>query len=157
MKIISGGQTGADRAALDAAMEAGVPCGGWCPTGRKAEDGVIPDRYPVTELPGAGYAQRTRQNVLNADATLIVSFGPPDEGTALTLRTCELAGKPHLLIDARVRTAETVAIDLLDFLSRGRIQTLNVAGPRASTQPEIYRYVRDLMKAVLFSASRSDP
>src|SRR5256885_2018978 len=78
IRIVSGGQTGADRAALDAAMEACVECGGWCPAGRMAEDGVIPDRYPVIELPeGGGYEQRTLRNVLDSDATVILSFGPP--------------------------------------------------------------------------------
>jgi len=152
MRIVSGGQTGADRAALDAALEAGVPCGGWCPAGRRAEDGVIPERYPVSELPRAGYARRTRQNVLDSDATLIVSFGPPENGSALTLRRCQQASKPHLVIDANAGTVESAAADVLAFLRRSHPKTLNVAGPRASRQPEIYGYVRKLMRIVLSKA-----
>ncbi len=140
MKIISGGQTGADRAALDAAMEAGVPCGGWCPAGRKAEDGVIPDHYPVIELPGAGYVRRTRQNVIDSDGTLVVSFGPPEGGTARTVRYCKREGKPFLVIDANVVSPTLAAGDARRFVSEHRVQTTNVAGPRASNQPEIYEY-----------------
>jgi len=77
LKFISGGQTGVDRGALDAALDVGAPCGGWCPVGRKAEDGVIAPRYPLVELPGRGYLPRTRRNVLDSDATLVVTFGRP--------------------------------------------------------------------------------
>jgi len=91
LRVVSGGQTGVDRGALDAALERGVPCGGWCPAGRLAEDGVIPARYPVTELRGAGYDERTRKNVEDSDGTLIVTFGRATGGTART-RGGRLAG-----------------------------------------------------------------
>ena len=80
MKIISGGQTGVDRAALDVAMEYGIDAGGWCPQGRLAEDGIIPDNYPLTELPGADYCQRTRKNVIDSDGSVIIYFGKPAGG-----------------------------------------------------------------------------
>src|SRR5438876_1977372 len=83
-KIISGGQTGVDRAALDVALELGIPCGGWCPQGRRAEDGVIPARYPLRETPWWGYPQRTEWNVRDSDGTLILAEGEPDRGTVLT-------------------------------------------------------------------------
>src|SRR5438105_15558458 len=83
-KIVSGGQTGVDRAALDVALELGMPCGGWCPRGRRAEDGPITDRYPLSETPWSGYPQRTGWNVRDADGTLILTMGQADRGTALT-------------------------------------------------------------------------
>src|SRR6516162_4541079 len=86
--VVSGGQTGVDRGALDAALGLGVPCGGWCPDGRRAEDGVIPARYPVTELRGAGYEERTHKNVEDSDGTLIITFGQVSGGTARTLEVC---------------------------------------------------------------------
>lgn len=75
LRVISGGQTGVDRAALDVALELGLPCGGWCPAGRRAEDGPIPARYPLTETAGADYVERTRRNVVEADATLVLCHG----------------------------------------------------------------------------------
>jgi hypothetical protein len=98
-KIISGGQTGVDRAALDVARELGLPCGGWCPKGRRAEDGPIPARYPLVETASASYPQRTRQNVLDADGTLILTMTPPTGGTALTIRIAEGNDKPYLVVD----------------------------------------------------------
>jgi hypothetical protein len=85
LKILSGGQTGVDRGALNAALEQGAPCGGWCPEGRLAEDGMIPDRYPVQELKAGGYRQRTLQNILDGDGTLIIYFGRPSGGVEETL------------------------------------------------------------------------
>src|SRR5947209_12411896 len=98
LKIVSGGQTGVDRAALDVALELGLPCGGWCPKGRLAEDGVVPDRYPLDEAPTASYPERTRLNVRDSDATLVLSWGAPQGGTLLTVRACQGQGKPHLVL-----------------------------------------------------------
>src|SRR3954447_23558628 len=98
-KLISGGQTGVDRAALDVALALGIPCGGWCPKGRKAEDGPIPERYPLTETPSGSYSQRTRWNVRDADATLILTWGQPTSGTLLTVNACRGTDKPHLVLD----------------------------------------------------------
>jgi hypothetical protein len=98
-RLVSGGQSGVDRAALDAALELGIPCGGWCPKGRKAENGAIPARYPFVETPSGGYSQRTRWNIRDADGTLILSWGKPTGGTLLTVKECRSAGKPHVVID----------------------------------------------------------
>src|SRR6516225_6787777 len=98
-KIVSGGQTGVDRAALDFALESGVPCGGWCPATRKAEDGPISARYPLTETPTDDYAQRTEWNVRDSDATLVLTHGIPAGGTALTIACAKRDGKPCLVID----------------------------------------------------------
>jgi hypothetical protein len=131
-KIISGGQTGVDRGALDAALAAGFPCGGWCPAGRKAEDGPIPDRYPVTETGGACYAERTRRNVIDSDATLVIYFGELVGGTEKTARLCGHLGKPVLLLDGLERDPEAVAASAADFVMSHGTKTLNVAGPRES-------------------------
>ena len=109
LRIVSGGQTGADRAALDAALAAGVPCGGWCPAGRRAEDGVIPARYPLVELAGGGYPARTRRNVVDSDGTVVMAYGPPTGGTRLTVDLCRQVGRPYLVVDAELATAGEAA------------------------------------------------
>ncbi|HEB78311.1 MAG TPA: hypothetical protein ENI90_07280 [Methylothermaceae bacterium] len=149
VKIVSGGQTGVDRAALDTALELGLPCGGWCPAGRMAEDGPIPCRYPVRELAGAGYRQRTRANVADSDATLIIYFEELEGGTAATLHDCLELGKPFKLIDGAEIAPRQGARAVDRFLRRHGIGVLNVAGPRASKSPRAYRYARELLTAVL--------
>ena len=99
-RIVSGGQSGVDRGALDAALALGFACGGWCPAGRLAEDGPIPERYPVVELAGGDYRARTRRNVQDSDGTLIIASGAPKGGTLETLRDCRRFGKPHMVVDA---------------------------------------------------------
>jgi len=149
MKIISGGQTGVDRGALDAALEAGIDCGGTCPTGRKAEDGIIPTIYPMTELTSNVYSDRTRQNVINSDATLVIHFGQLEGGTAFTRQCCIAEDKPHLVIDA-VRDELTVLVQLiLEFIKQNKVQVLNVAGPRASKVPIAQETTKQLLTTVL--------
>ena len=149
LKILSGGQTGVDRGALDAALEQGAPCGEWCPEGRLAEDGTIPDRYPVQELKAGGYRQRTLQNIRDGDGTLIIYFGRPSGGTEETLYFCIKKGKPYQLIDAQeVSPARVVAL-ILGFIAEFRIATLNVAGPRASKEPRAHDYAFGVIGAVL--------
>jgi hypothetical protein len=147
--ILSGGQTGVDRAALDAALEAGVPAGGWCPEGRRAEDGRIADKYPLRELPGGDYLQRTEQNVADSDATLIIYFGRLHGGTARTLEFCKTRGKPHLLIDGNAISQADAAARIVDFVVNEGIGRLNVAGPRASGEPRAYAYTLGVLGAVL--------
>ncbi len=149
LKIVSGGQTGVDRAALDAASEYGVAAGGWCPEGRLAEDGVIPDHYPVKELPGSGYRQRTRKNVVDSDGTLIIYFGTPTGGTAQTVDFCIQEKKPYLLIDAFELSVDRAVERVSDFINQESIGVLNVAGPRSSGDPSAYRYAKSVMTGVI--------
>ncbi len=151
MRIISGGQTGVDRAALDAAMVSNVDCGGWCPEGRKAEDGRIPEQYLVTELKGAGYQERTLKNVLDSDGTVIISFGTPTGGTEQTLLFCIEHYKPHILIDAEMVSIQTASGRVKGFVSDHGVTLLNVAGPRASGEPRAYEYAYQVIARVLSS------
>ncbi len=150
-KIVSGGQTGVDRGALDAALETGFPCGGWCPEGRRAEDGPIPVRYPVTELTGAGYLQRTRQNVVDSDGTLIVFFGELSRGTLETLRFCERLGKPFLLADCAAADVHAIAANAAAFIQAQAIAVLNVAGPRESSRPGAGEYAMRIVRSLIAS------
>jgi hypothetical protein len=152
--IISGGQTGADRAALDFAIERGIPHGGWCPRGRMAEDGPLPLYYELRETPSPKYAERTAWNVRDSDATVVFSIAAePQGGTRLTLLLAQRMGRPvlHLSRDAIERDAENAvavaAERLLAFLSENAVQTLNVAGPRASQEPGIGAFVRSALQA----------
>lgn len=138
MKIISGGQTGVDRAALDAALSLGVTAGGWCPEGRLAEDGAIPPHYPLTELPGGGYLQRTERNVREADGTVIFHSGALLGGSKTTADFCAEKQKSCLLLDAASIEPGHAAELLAQFVRANRIKILNVAGPRASQWPDGY-------------------
>jgi len=138
--IISGGQTGVDRGALDAALQAGTPCGGWCPADCRAEDGSIDARYGLVPVPQGGYAERTRRNVEDSDATLILHFGEPEGGTALTAACCEALGKPLLLIDALDMNPAQAAQEARNFVLQYAVRRLNVAGPRASKIPAAHDY-----------------
>jgi hypothetical protein len=142
MKIVSGGQTGVDRAALDAALELGIEAGGWCPQGRLAEDGAIAEKYPLKELPKAGYLQRTKRNVIDSDGTVIIFFGNPAGGTQLTLEFCMKESRPYLLIDAQSLSVEQASVKIQRFIDKNNISILNVAGPRASEKAEAYGYAK---------------
>jgi hypothetical protein len=153
-KLVTGGQTGVDRGALDAALEAQLPAGGWCPADRAAEDGRVPERYPVTPLARGGYRARTLRNVQDSDGTAILAPGALSGGTRLTLAFCQRHGKPVLVVDAsRVREADAAG-ELARFVAHHQIRTLNVAGPRASGWPEGHTYARDTLRA-LFTRVRA--
>ena len=132
-KIVSGGQTGVDRAALDAALAASFPCGGWAPGDRMAEDGIIPDRYPLTVLPNGSNRQRTRLNVVDSDGTVILYHESLKGGTRLTRNLCALLKRPYILINARETPDPIVAAErIVKFIEVDGIEVLNVAGPRLS-------------------------
>lgn len=147
-KIVSGGQTGVDRAALDVALELGIFCGGWCPQGRLAEDGPIDERYPLQETTSEDYSQRTKNNVRDSDGTLILTAGEPTGGTALTRTHAEIIGKPCLVIDLNQKPNPAT---VHDWIQTHSIQILNVAGPRASQQPGIYTKATQFLNALFRS------
>lgn len=145
-RVVSGGQTGVDRAALDAARELDIPHGGWCPRGRRAEDGRVPAEYALRETATRDYAERTQRNVLDSDGTLILHRGPLTGGTLLTRQLAERCGRPTLLVD--------LDAPLLPALVRGwceshAIATLNIAGPRESSAPGIYQKARHYLVQAL--------
>jgi Circularly permutated YpsA SLOG family len=176
LKIISGGQTGIDRGALDAARELGVEFGGWCPAGRVAEDGEIPESYRLQEMATQEYAMRTAANVRDSNGTLIICKGEPTGGTRATIEFCRRFGKPHLVIDCEQASLEEASKNALQFvrtlsfrteprnltevrqrrdqsrgssLSRGMTIVLNVAGPRASQWPEGHGIAYKIVTTVL--------
>jgi predicted Rossmann fold nucleotide-binding protein DprA/Smf involved in DNA uptake len=149
-RIVSGGQTGVDRAALDVALEIGLPCGGWCPAGRLAEDGAIPDRYPLRETPSASYPERTARNVRDSDATLILYRTKMRGGTALTARLARHHGRPCLALE--IASADPDAIRR--WLAEAGVRVLNVAGPRESEAPGIHREATALLRRVLTGLRR---
>jgi predicted Rossmann fold nucleotide-binding protein DprA/Smf involved in DNA uptake len=148
MEIVSGGQTGVDRAALDIALELGLRCGGWCPSGRRAEDGAIPARYPLRETPSSAYPERTEWNVRDSDGTLILHRGPLRGGTALTLRRARRLGRPALAVDL---SAGPISQSVRDWIARERIATLNVAGPRESEHAGIHDQAAAFLREALAS------
>ena len=174
LKIISGGQTGVDRAALDVALNHGIECDGWCPAGRLDELGRIPDRYPVKELKEGGYAERTLHNVKDSDGTVIIYFDQLRGGTEYTLACCNQLHRPYQLIDAAKISIQDAAKLIDRFVSRLRdprglarlrrsapagsvvdlvrdhkIDILNIAGPRQSEWPEAYDYAFNMLDIFL--------
>ena len=145
-KIVSGGQTGADRAALDVALELGLPCGGWCPKRRRAEDGAIPDRYPLQETPSSDYRVRTEKNIEESDGTLVLAWGPPMGGTALTLKLSRRHHKPYFVVDL-VHGGDALSVQ--EWVWTKKIRILNVAGPRESEAPGIHARAISFLKEVL--------
>jgi hypothetical protein len=149
-KIVSGGQTGADRAAWDVALERGLRIGGWVPRGRLAEDGPIPDRYAgVLEADSADPAVRTVRNVRDSDATLVVSHGPLAGGSLLAFAEAARRGIPVLHLDRAVLSREDAAERLRGWLRLVDPCVLNVAGPRASHDPAIAAEVAAILRAAL--------
>lgn len=163
-KIVSGGQTGVDRAALDAGLDSGVGIGGWCPRGRRAEDGRIPAVYPLRETSARSYAVRTEWNVRDSDGTLILVMHEVSSGTRLTLDLTQKLGKPSLVIHLRPAGQDTLFSDtnslneqtdsVVAWLRRHRIRILNVAGPRGSSHSDVYAEARQFMSVLLDSVAK---
>jgi hypothetical protein len=149
LKIISGGQTGVDRAALDVALRHGIECGGWCPTGRLDEFGKIPEHYPIQELQCGSFTERTLQNVKDSDGTVVIYSVELRGGTEQSVRFCLELKRPHELIDASKISAEGAAKLIGDFVDKNKINILSVAGPRQSEWPEGYAYASRALSAFL--------
>ena len=149
MNFRTGGQTGVDRAVLDFCLENQMQIGGWCPAGRKAEDGTIPTHYPLDELEGVGYGERTEANVLDSDGTLILHLGNISGGTQLTEECCRKLGKPCLSLNLRSVDKEAQVEELLEFMESEKIRELNIAGPRASEESEAYDKARIFLQLFL--------
>lgn len=144
-KIISGGQTGVDRAALDVALELSIPCGGWCPKGRLSEDGPISLKYPLREMPSPKYPPRTEKNIRESDGTLVLTWGPVTGGTALTVKLAGKHRKPCLVVDLSHGSDPR---EVRDWLKAHEIKTLNVAGPRESKVPGIHGKAVEFLKKI---------
>ncbi len=140
-----------DRGALDAALVTGTTADGWCPEGRIAEDGHISERYPLGELPGADYAARTRRNVIDTDATVIIYFGRVENspGTQLTLEQCIVQNKPYLLLNAEIDSETDSVQKIQEFISAHNATRLNIAGPRAQQATGAYQYCYAVLLRVL--------
>jgi hypothetical protein len=150
VKVISGGQTGVDRAALDAAIELGLDYGGAIPRGRKAEDGPVDAKYwKLTELGTADYRVRTHRNVEDSDATLIIAEGRIKGGTALTAKYASAEAKPRLIVDLKKQDEALALGETTAWLRRVRPKTLNIAGPRESEAPGIYEAARRFLRLLL--------
>jgi hypothetical protein len=145
-RIVSGGQTGVDRAALDVAIAHGIPCGGWCPRGRLAEDRPIPVHYPLQETESPKYAVRTRLNVRDSDGTLVLVFGEPAGGTSLTIEFAAELQRPCLVVDL---DGSPEPATVAEWIAAHRMTTLNVAGPRESTAPGVYSAALRFLSEVL--------
>ena len=149
-KIISGGQTGADRAALDVAIKFNIPHGGWIPKGRLAEDGPLPEKYHLKEMSTSSYPKRTERNVMDSDGTLIISRGLPTGGTAYTIEMARKHRKPYILINLN-ETSELDAPSIIStWATKQGIEVLNVAGPRASEVSGIYGKVRSIIERTYY-------
>jgi len=146
--IISGGQTGADQAALDAAIEKGIPHGGWIPKGRVTEDGPLPSKYKLIEMSTKSYPARTKKNILESDGTLIFSHGKLTGGSAYTRKLAKQKSKPCLHIDFAKTDVLITVTEINAWLNKNGIKKLNVAGARASKDPMIYEKVKSVIKVV---------
>jgi hypothetical protein len=158
-KIISGGQTGADRGALVAALETGFPYGGKIPKGRKAEDGKVPDCFDqLEEISSADYKVRTRENVRDSTGTLVVCpTAPMSPGSQVTVRFCHEQGRPVIVREARKVLADPhkAALEVLAWVKKHGIGVLNVAGTRESKFKGIQEAVRVMMSTVLAEAAKN--
>jgi len=155
-KIISGGQTGADRAALDFAIKHKIPHGGWVPKGRIAEDGILPKKYKLTEMPTDSYHARTEMNVVGSDGTVIISHRGLTGGSAYTEEMATKHNKPCLHLDLNQVDVLPASLELLDWVDETGIETLNVAGTRKSKDPKIYKKVIDLLESFLLLEGSKD-
>jgi Circularly permutated YpsA SLOG family len=154
-KIVSGGQTGADRAALDVAIEVGIAHGGWIPKGRKTEAERLPSKYDLKEMPTDGYPKRTEQNVIDSDGTLIICHGALTGGSEYTRKMADKHDKPWIHVDTSRISVEAAVEFVRAWINGSDVKVLNVAGPSASKDPKIYGTTRRLL-TVLFKMMSLD-
>jgi hypothetical protein len=147
--IVSGGQAGVDRAALDWAIAHQIPHSGWCPLGRRAEDGPLAEKYQLRETESHGYRQRTRLNVRDSDATLILNLGELSGGSQATVAICQELRRPYLLVQLDQQAPEIHVGQVTKWLRKGRFSVLNVAGPREGKRPDAYRQALSLLEQCL--------
>jgi hypothetical protein len=152
IKIVSGGQTGAERAALDFAIDKDILHGGWVPKDRIAEDGTIPNHYHLTEMATKSYPKKTEQNVIDSDGTLIISHGPLSGGSMYTIEMTVMHGRLRLHIDLNRTPAFGAAQKVIGWIEENRINTLNVTGPRSSKNSKIYQAVYNLLETIYYMA-----
>jgi len=143
-KIISGGQTGVDRAALDFAIKYNISHGGYCPKGRLAEDGRIPSKYQLKETTSNQYQSRTKKNVINADATLIFHTGQLGTGSKLTEKYCKEANKLYRVININDFNIDKIK----QFVNKMSIRTINIAGSRGSSSPGLSEQTIQTLEAI---------
>ena len=154
-KVVSGGQTGVDRAALDAARASGLSLGGWCPAGRRAEDGPIDTGYPLVETRSGEYSQRTEWNVRDSDATLVLTaVRRPGSGTELTIELAERMGRPIRIVDL---TDDPESGSIVRWITSNRFRQVNVAGPRESECPGIYGLASTFLVRVFTELASTPP
>lgn len=156
-KIISGAQTGADRAALDVAIINGIPHSGWVPKGRKAEDGIVPGDYNVSELSSGDYKYRTEMNVKDSSGTLIITLGKLTGGSALTQKYAHKHGKPCIHIDAAWISEASAAMQISQWIEEYHVEILNCAGSRASKDPKIYNAMFNTLDVVIYLEKLREP
>lgn len=147
--IVSGGQTGADRAALDWACRSSIAHGGWCPKGRLAADGPLPLQYQLRETESTGYRQRTKLNVKDSDATLVFNIGALDGGTLQTVRFAQTLKKPYRFYQLDQGNLEGVAQEIVNWLFQAEFKVINVAGPREEKRPGVYPLVVSVLDLCL--------
>jgi hypothetical protein len=155
-KIISGGQTGADQAALDSAIKFNIKHGGWVPKGRKTEHGILSARYKMDEMKTANYPARTRQNIIDSDATLIIAGGKLTGGSLLTKNLAKEMDKPYCHIDFILMDDFEAAMIAHSFIVDNEVEILNIAGPRISSDPVIYDGTRTIVEAMIYMIELSD-
>ena len=145
-----------DRAALDACLLYNFQCGGWCPKGRKAEDGIIQDRYPLVETDEISYETRTKMNVLDSCGTLIISPDKPEGGTLLTFQIAKILKKPYLIIHPDSDQLSLQVNTIVSWMKVNSIKTLNVAGPRSSEWDEGYSLSIQIISAIIYEIEKSN-
>jgi len=148
-KIVSGGQTGADQAALDVALELDMPHGGWIEKGRKTENGILPEKYKLKEMATSDYYKPAEQTVVDSDGILIISHGKLKNGSAITLKLAKKHHRPWLHIDLNAMNAFKATKTVNSWIVQYNVKVLNVAGPQASKDPDIYKATKKILRSVI--------